>query len=294
MAERDPAKQLSLQTTLQGLKKISTAYKKFEERILAGTYRKNKTQREKNIKELKKLSRRLTKKVAKVNSKQGKTNLAKINKINKLLPILEDETNVEANVNNILNQHVGSPRQIHPPLTHRNTTRRKNNNSDEIPELATPFSNVPLCQNMEGTNIRPQHKDTNQWEDLPESEIIRLYNSLKGHLRKMKESAKKEEEEKIMKFIKDLLEKQNNTCAFGKSVKGIYCWNKPGDWEKKYLKLEWGHIKPRCRKGQTQTINDLCLLCARCNNQIQTSRFLYQLKPELESKIENIDDLMRS
>ena len=83
MAERDPAKQLSLQTTLQGLKKISTAYKKFEERILAGTYRKNKTQREKNIKELKKLSRRLTKKVAKVNSKQGKTNLAKINKINK-------------------------------------------------------------------------------------------------------------------------------------------------------------------------------------------------------------------
>ena len=291
MAERDPAKQLSLQRTLEGLKKNSTAYKKFEERILAGTYRKNKTQKEKNIKELKKLSQRLTKKLAKSNSKEGKANLAKINKINKLLPILEDETNVEANVHNILNQHVGSPRQVQPPLTHTNTTRRNNINNSEITELSTLFANVSLCKNTEGTNIRPQHKDTNQWEDLPDSEITRLNRNLEDHLRKMKAQTKKPQR---IEFIKDLLQKQNNTCAFGKSVKGKYCWNDPGDWEKKYLKLEWGHIKPRCRKGQTQTIKDLCLLCKRCNNQIQTSRFLYQLKPELESKIENIEDLMRS
>jgi 5-methylcytosine-specific restriction endonuclease McrA len=64
--------------------------------------------------------------------------------------------------------------------------------------------------------------------------------------------------------------------------------------EKKYLKLQWGHIKPRCRKDETQTIKDLCLLCARCNNQIQTSRYLCQLKAELQSKLVNIDELIKS
>ena len=97
-----------------------------------------------------------------------------------------------------------------------------------------------------------------------------------------------------IEFVKQMLEKQNNTCAFGKNIGGMYCWNEPKDADKKYLKLQWGHIKPRCRKDETSSIKDFCLLCARCNNQIQTSRYLCQLKAELESKLENIDDLMRS
>lgn len=98
--------------------------------------------------------------------------------------------------------------------------------------------------------------------------------------------------------VKDLLTKQNKTCAFGKNVKGMYCWNEPKEnyvddvyTELPYLKLQWGHIKPRCRMEE-QGINDLCLLCARCNNQIQTSRHLHQLKAELLSKIEHIDEMI--
>jgi hypothetical protein len=103
-----------------------------------------------------------------------------------------------------------------------------------------------------------------------------------------------------IEFLQTLLAKQNQTCAFGKNIGGIYCWNEPKEnyidsvyTEKKYLKLQWGHIKPRCRKEE-QTADDLCLLCARCNNQIQTSRHLLQLKAELLSKIEHIDAIISS
>jgi hypothetical protein len=137
----------------------------------------------------------------------------------------------------------------------------------------------------------PHFRDENEWKLIPESEIDRLQQTLYVHLHKMNVSSTKPGR---IDFVKYLLDRQNNTCAFGKNVGGKYCWNSPSDSEKKYLKFQWGHIKPRCRNDETQTVKDLCLLCARCNNQIQTSRYLCQLKAELQSKLENIDDLIKS
>ncbi len=137
----------------------------------------------------------------------------------------------------------------------------------------------------------PHFKDENVWEPTPESEIDRLQQTLYPHLRKMKLSSTKPQR---VQFVKDLLEKQTDTCAFGKNVGGKYCWNEPKDGEKKYIKLQWGHITPTSRTDNPQTIKNLCLLCARCNNQIQTSRYLSQLKAELQSKLENIDELIKT
>jgi len=143
----------------------------------------------------------------------------------------------------------------------------------------------------------PHFRDRNEWSPLPETEVERLQGTLSNHLRIM--SAKMTKSARI-EFVKTLLAKQNQTCAFGKNVGGIYCWNEPKEnyvdniyTEKTYLKLQWGHIKPRSRK-ENQTADDLCLLCARCNNQIQTSRHIEQLKAELLSKIEHIDDMLTS
>jgi hypothetical protein len=143
----------------------------------------------------------------------------------------------------------------------------------------------------------PHFRDRNEWSPLPETEVERLQGTLSNHLRIM--SAKMTKSARI-EFVKTLLAKQNQTCAFGKNVGGIYCWNEPKEnyvdniyTEKTYLKLQWGHIKPRSRK-ENQTADDLCLLCARCNNQIQTSRHVEQLKAELLSKIEHIDDMLTS
>ena len=145
------------------------------------------------------------------------------------------------------------------------------------------------------TSFPPHFRDRNEWSSIPESEVERLQKTSYNHLRQMNISMAKIDR---IEFVKTLLAKQNRTCAFGKNVGGIYCWNEPKEnyidgvyTEKTYLKLQWGHIKPRCRK-EAQTKDDLCLLCARCNNQIQTSRHLQQLKAELLSKIEHIDDMI--
>jgi hypothetical protein len=143
----------------------------------------------------------------------------------------------------------------------------------------------------------PHFRDRNEWSPLPEIEVERLQGTLSNHLRNMNAQLTKAAR---IEFVKTLLVKQNQTCAFGKNVGGIYCWNEPKEnyvdniyTEKTYLKLQWGHIKPRSRK-ENQTADDLCLLCARCNNQIQTSRHIEQLKAELLSKIEHIDDMLTS
>ena len=138
----------------------------------------------------------------------------------------------------------------------------------------------------------PHFRDTNEWSSIPESEVERLQKRLYPHLKKMKVSMSKSSR---IEFVNSILVKQKGTCAFGKNVGGIYCWNEPKEnykddkyTEMVYLKLQWGHIKPRCRKEE-QTSDDLFLLCARCNNQIQSSRHLQQLRAELLSKIEHID-----
>lgn len=145
------------------------------------------------------------------------------------------------------------------------------------------------------TTIPPHFRDSNEWSPIPETEVERLQKTLSNHLRQMNISMTKSAR---AEYVKTLLVKQNQTCAFGKNVRGIYCWNEPKEnytdnvyTEKTYLKLQWGHIKPRCRKEE-QSAEDLCLLCARCNNQIQTSRHLSQLKAELLSKIEHIDSMI--
>jgi hypothetical protein len=147
------------------------------------------------------------------------------------------------------------------------------------------------------TTIPPHFRDRNEWSSIPESEVERLQKTLSNHLRRMNISITKSDR---TEYVTTLLAKQNRTCAFGKNIRGIYCWNEPKEnyiddvyTEKTYLKLQWGHIKPRCRKEE-QTVDDLCLLCARCNNQIQTSRHLSQLKAELLSKIEHIDSMIYS
>ena len=148
----------------------------------------------------------------------------------------------------------------------------------------------------------PHYRDENIWEIIPETETERLQERLSGHLRNM--NIKKTKSERI-EIVKEILEKQNNTCAFGKNVSGKWCWNeskvnftkkkneKDSEYvELKYIKLQWGHIKPRCRK-ESQDIKDLCLLCARCNNQIKTSRHLVQIENELESKLLHIKQLLQ-
>jgi len=159
-------------------------------------------------------------------------------------------------------------------------------------------------KNLVGKYNPPHYRNDNNWKDCPPEEIERLQIRLHHHLKKMGITKNKNER---IQIVREILKTQNNTCAFGKNIKGKYCWNeskenftktntknkKDGKYvELSYIKLQWGHIKPRCRK-ESQSINELYLLCARCNNQIQTSRHLIQVPEELESKILHINQILQ-
>ena len=70
----------------------------------------------------------------------------------------------------------------------------------------------------------PHFRDHNEWLAPPDTEIERLQGTLSNHLRQMEIKLSKPER---TDFVKKLLATQNQTCAFGKQVNGMYCWNEP-------------------------------------------------------------------
>jgi hypothetical protein len=119
------------------------------------------------------------------------------------------------------------------------------------------------------------------WEAVNEQEIQRLAKCLYTHLRRM---GVKLEKPKRLQHVRDLLKRQHGTCALGDGI-SLYCWNAPKDRELRYLKLEWGHKDPRLTGTTVDSLENLYLVCARCNNQLQTSRRLEDMVIELEHKV---------
>ena len=55
------------------------------------------------------------------------------------------------------------------------------------------------------------------------------------------------------------------------------CWNHPRDWDKNYIKYEWGHLRSRNQaEKDAYKLENLALYSARCN-QIQTSMHIEEL-----------------
>jgi hypothetical protein len=126
-------------------------------------------------------------------------------------------------------------------------------------------------------------KNTHRYEPIPEQEIYRLQEGLIRHLKAIGVVKKKDER---IALVKTILEKQNGTCYLS-NQSGAYCWNTVKEMGWPYLKMEWAHVVPRCQKN-TQTIDNLGLMCNRCNNNIQSSRRLEQLPMELLTKTQVI------
>ena len=43
------------------------------------------------------------------------------------------------------------------------------------------------------------------------------------------------------------------------------------DWDKNYIRYQWGHLRSRNQNELAHEITNLCLQSARCNQHIQTS-----------------------
>ena len=56
------------------------------------------------------------------------------------------------------------------------------------------------------------------------------------------------------------------------------CWNSPRDWDKDYVKYEWGHLRSRNQSPEREyDLENLGLYSARCNQHIQTSMHIEEL-----------------
>lgn len=56
------------------------------------------------------------------------------------------------------------------------------------------------------------------------------------------------------------------------------CWNSPGDWDKDYIKYEWGHLKSKNQNPEDVfSIENFALYSARCNKHIQSSMNIEEL-----------------
>ena len=125
------------------------------------------------------------------------------------------------------------------------------------------------------------------WNTIPESEVERIAKVLAYHIRIMNRTINPQitlSKEERIDFVRALIKKQNGTCALsGGNPK--YCWNRVQNSHLSFLKLEWGHKNPSAKGTTENNLDNLYLLCGRCNNQLQTSLQLTELLEEFEHKL---------
>jgi hypothetical protein len=116
--------------------------------------------------------------------------------------------------------------------------------------------------------------------ELKDENIERLVKTLVPHLKDAGFSvAPRKSFEPLSKIIKLLFETQDNRPLF--HVEGTelpLCWNRPIDWDKNYIKYEWGHLRSRNQEqDNAYRLENLGLYSARCNQHIQTSMHIEEL-----------------
>jgi hypothetical protein len=113
-------------------------------------------------------------------------------------------------------------------------------------------------------------KDTNGI--VNDVERRRLYNTIKNHLRRAGVRNLSNKISLIHQFVDLILETQNNKPLFWIDSHLPFCWNNPRDWKNyPYIRLQWGHLQPNNSLIECNQLENLCLQSARCNNHIQSS-----------------------
>ena len=116
--------------------------------------------------------------------------------------------------------------------------------------------------------------------ELSDPNIQRLVKTLVPHLKHAgfnvspsRNAAELSEIIKLLFFAQD-----NRPFFHGKGTELPLCWNSPKDWDKNYIKYEWGHLRSRNQAlGNAHRPDNLGLYSARCNQHIQTSLHIEEL-----------------
>ncbi len=116
--------------------------------------------------------------------------------------------------------------------------------------------------------------------ELSRQNIERLIKTLVPHLKNASfDVSPVKNQDALSQIIKLMFITQDSRPFF--HVEGTelpLCWNSPKDWDKNYIKYEWGHLRSRNQAGdKAHTLENLGLYSARCNQHIQTSMHIEEL-----------------
>lgn len=108
-------------------------------------------------------------------------------------------------------------------------------------------------------------------------EIERLQTTLVHHLRSCGFSGVPQKLKQA--FIDVIFYSQSWKPFFWIKSSLPFCWNAPKNFGKHYIVYEWGHLVPRgTNSKQVHTLENLCLMSARCNNQLQSGLPMAELR----------------
>ena len=116
--------------------------------------------------------------------------------------------------------------------------------------------------------------------ELQETQIVRLVKTLVPRIKNAGYQVTPSKSFDVLaKTIRLLFQAQDNRPFF--HVEGTelpLCWNSPKDWDKNYIKYEWGHLRSRNQAPEREyELENLGLYSARCNQHIQTSMHIEEL-----------------
>ncbi|MCP4424554.1 MAG: hypothetical protein GY803_08695 [Chloroflexi bacterium] len=116
--------------------------------------------------------------------------------------------------------------------------------------------------------------------EIKDGNIKRLVKTLIPHLKKANCPVTLGKSSEVLCLIIRLLFKAQDNRPFF-HVEGTelpLCWNSPKDWNKDFVKYEWGHLRSKNQaKEKAHHIENLGLYSARCNQHIQTSLHIEEL-----------------
>jgi hypothetical protein len=87
----------------------------------------------------------------------------------------------------------------------------------------------------------------------------------------------------VDRFVNAIFDTQNCRPFFHVKSPLPFCWNRPTDWNKDFIRYEWGHLRSLNQNDDAHQIENICLQSARCNQHIQTSMDITEVLEWLKS-----------
>ena len=113
-----------------------------------------------------------------------------------------------------------------------------------------------------------------------EHDLPRVYKTFSRHLKRF--GYRCVARPLITEVVELLFDAQGRKPLFYVEAPLPFCWNAPGSWKYDYIRYEWGHLRSRNQNVDADHLENLALCSARCNQHIQTSMDIREVREWLD------------